>query len=159
MNLEGLRNDKFLDKVRDLYPKIESQITWADQCLINKYAEGRKIILETRWNRQIKSFQTKEITFQKVANPRASSILHFTGGVKPWQAWCNPPISEYWWDLANELEIDGLKPTPITSVVHMNFLADVHDLNGRFEEASAAKTKVIQALSEYIEKLHTTGKN
>lgn len=152
MNLEGLRDDGFLEKVQGLYPKIEKQITWADQCLINKYAEGRKIVLDARWNRQIFSPQANEANFQKLANPQISSILHFTGGVKPWQAWCNPSISEYWWRIANELAIDGLKPSPITSVEQLIALGNVQHLNGHFEEASSIKSRAIQSLLDHLRK-------
>jgi lipopolysaccharide biosynthesis glycosyltransferase len=157
MNLEALRNDGFFDKAQILYPKIESQITWADQCLINKCAEGRKIVLDAKWNRQIFSSQTTESDFINLVSADTSAIFHFVGSVKPWQDWCNPSIARYWWKIANELRIEGLEPTPITSVSHLLELANVHHLNGNFEVSSSIKSHVIKAMTDHLQKTVSIG--
>ena len=36
------RHDKFHEQCRRVYSAFEEQVTWVDQCVINKYAEGRK---------------------------------------------------------------------------------------------------------------------
>lgn len=150
MNLEALRKDNFLNKLQDLYPAIEDQLIWPDQCLINKYAEGRKVILDESWNRQIFSNETSKDEFQKLVDTQPSSILHFVGAVKPWHGWCNPTIAEYWWQYAIELKFEGFKPAPITSLTNLISLADILHFNGRFEESSALKSHAIRSLLDGI---------
>ena len=110
MDLQALREDGFSERCKILYERFKNEITWADQCVINKYAEGRKIILDPKWNRQIFSQYINARDFYDLAKPQNSSILHFVGETKPWQSWCNPCIAEFWWAYANDLQIDNFKP-------------------------------------------------
>jgi len=153
MDLKSLRNDGFLQRLKVLYTEYETQLVWVDQCLINKYAEGKKVILDPKWNRQIFTNQINEINFLKLANKETSSILHFVGPTKPWQKWSNPIISNFWWEYAQDLQIENFKPTQIKTVEQLISFADVLHLNACFEEASTVKTKVIQALNDFIKKM------
>jgi len=155
MDLKSLRDDGFLRRSKALYAEYEKQITWADQCVINKYAEGKKVILDPKWNRQIFAQSIKEKDFTKLANCEVSSILHFVGGTKPWQQWCNPTISEFWWKYAQDLQIEDLVPMQINTVEQRISLADVLHLNSRFEEASNIKTQAIQTLFQHISQLQS----
>lgn len=155
MNLKGLRDDEFFERSKMIYAEYEEQITWSDQCIINKYAENRKVILDPKWNRQIFSDRIKGEEFGRLANQEVSSILHFVGAVKPWQQWCNPAISEFWWACAQDLKITNLKPTQISSVEQLISFANVLHLNSRFEEASAIKTKAIEALIQHMNALRS----
>ena len=80
-------------------------VTWADQCLINKFAENKKIILDPKWNRQIFSHALDQAAWQRAAAPGNSKVTHFLGRIKPWQKWGVLPISDFWWVYANELAL------------------------------------------------------
>lgn len=146
MDLAHLRADQFLQKSELIYRDHEDQITWPDQCLINKYAEGKKHLLDPRWNRLIYSNQTQERHYQDMLKPGASAILHFVGGTKPWQAWCNPAISQIWHSYAQILPQLGPAPTPMTTLAQALELASAFDLNQRYAEASGLKSNIINAL-------------
>jgi lipopolysaccharide biosynthesis glycosyltransferase len=150
MDLKGLRNNDFLGHSKMLYKKYENQITWADQCLINKYSEGKKIILDSKWNRQIHANNVKKSQFLNLAKPQFTSILHFLGGTKPWQSWCNPAITDFWWSFARDLQIDDLKPTKINTIEQLVSFSNVLHLNGQYEQASTVKTQAIQAFLKHI---------
>lgn len=149
MDLKGLRNDGFLERSKMLFGQYKNKMTWQDQCLINKYAEGKKTILHPKWNRQIFSESSKASTFLEFAEPQNSSILHFVGHSKPWQSWCNPYVTNFWWHYANELRISNLKPVPINQIKHLIMLANILDLNGQYEEASRIKTITIKRLLQH----------
>lgn len=155
MDLKALRNDGVVERCKMLYEQFKNEITWPDQCLINKYAEGRKLILDPKYNRQIFTFRIKASDFNDLTKPQNSSILHFVGGTKPWQSWCNPCIAEFWWAYANDLQIDNLKPTQITTINQLVALADVLDLNSQYEEASKIKTQAIQALFKHLAEINS----
>lgn len=53
MNLKQLRKENFLEKCSEIYEKYVEQLKMFDQCIINKYAEGNKLVLDPKWNVQI----------------------------------------------------------------------------------------------------------
>jgi len=117
MNLNMLRGDDFLNKCKSIGVKYNEFITGMDQCIINKYAEGRKIEIDKKWNIQILSNQ--EIwggLENNTIETRDHAIVHFLGSVKPWQDWCDPSISDFWWGYAKRLEAVTIKPQNITNV-------------------------------------------
>lgn len=152
MNLDALRLGGFLESSQALYEKHKDEITWPDQCLINKYAENDKISLDQKWNRRIFSERIVDKDFFELADAGVSSILHFVGGVKPWQSWCSPAVSDFWWRYAAPLKIDGLRKTPITTVDQLIDLADSLHLNGRFEESSGIRGNITQELLKHLTK-------
>ncbi len=105
MNLEALRNDNFLEKSKDIYEIYQEKITWCDQCLINKYAEHKKYLLGSKWNRQVFSEMTDDNVWESITSEEGPTIIHFLGGTKPWNKECNPKIMNFWWNYAKELNI------------------------------------------------------
>lgn len=105
MNLEALKNDNFFEKSKDIYKTHQDKITWCEQCIINKYAEQKKYILESKWNRQIFSDRTDDKAWESIISKECPTIMHFVGRVKPWNKGCNPDISDFWWSYAKELNI------------------------------------------------------
>jgi len=105
MNLSALRAGNFFERCRSVYKCYHEYISSMDQCIINKYAENSKIILNKKWNVQILSNQAK---WTELKNGEVTSadhaIVHFLGAVKPWEDWCDPLISDFWWGYANNLE-------------------------------------------------------
>jgi lipopolysaccharide biosynthesis glycosyltransferase len=106
MNLKGLRQDRFLEKCARIYSSHPDLVTWMDQCLINKYAENRKTILDPRWNRQISADTITPEEWSDFVSHDSSSIIHFLGSTKPWDPWCNPRIAGFWRDYANKLQTE-----------------------------------------------------
>ena len=104
MNLGSLRSDDFLAKCIRIYSEYEEQVTWVDQCLINKYAEGRKLVLDDKWNRQVFSRWVQPQAFEEMISPGKSRILHFVGDVKPWQAGSSEAVSQLWKSFAKKLD-------------------------------------------------------
>jgi len=150
MNLKGLRDGDFTRKITLLYEKYEQQIVWPLQFLINKFAEGNTLLLDQRWNCQFYSNKVKGLDFNKLAQPEVSSILHFIGNIKPWQAWCNPVISNFWWKYARQTKIDDIKQTEITGLGELIALADIEHLNGNYERSSLIKTRAMGILIKKI---------
>ncbi len=105
MNLEALRNDNFLEKCKDIYEIYQEKITWCDQCLINKYAEQKKYILDSKWNRQVFSGRTDDKVWESIISKERPIIMHFLGHIKPWNKGCNPKVLDFWWSHAKELNI------------------------------------------------------
>jgi len=143
MDLDGLRHGHFLACAEAIYAQHRDTITWLDQCIINKYAEGRKQLLDPRWNRQLFSQSTDLAQWQGLVENGSSAVLHFVGGIKPWHAWCHPEIAAFWWRYAHRLGIPGLAPQPITRVEHALALADVLQLVERADEANAIRHNVL----------------
>ena len=104
MNLDQLRKDQFIDKCIDLYQRYENDIVWVDQCLINKYAEGKKLVLSEQWNYQIFSNSIDQRIFDAITLDGSAAILHFVGDVKPWQERCNPMVAKIWQSYATQLD-------------------------------------------------------
>ena len=114
LNLERLRKDDFTKQCAHLYGVYHKEVTWSDQCLINKFAENKKIILDPKWNRQIFSHALDQAAWQIAAAPGRSTVIHFLGRVKPWQKRCVSPIADFWWVYANELALPNFHRSHLT---------------------------------------------
>jgi lipopolysaccharide biosynthesis glycosyltransferase len=152
MNLEALRNDRMQEKARAIYRHHCADLTWFDQCVLNKYAEGRKLVLDKGWNRQIAALEITEAEFDDLLKEPGLAVLHFVTNNKPWHPWCNRRVIDLWWRYANEMGIEGLEPQEIITIGQRWALARMLDRNGRFEEASAEKEKVIKDLVEFTDR-------
>jgi lipopolysaccharide biosynthesis glycosyltransferase len=150
MDLDALRRDDFVQKCIRIRERFLDQIVWNDQCIINKYAENRKLILDPRWNRQILPYSYKAAQFKQISSRENSSILHFIGSLKPWQGWCNPPVAEFWWNYANRLNIKDFAPQPITTVDQALTLAGSLDINEMYRESSTVKGNIINSLMNIL---------
>lgn len=139
MDLDRLRQDGFGARAEAIYREHRDTITWLDQCIINKYAEGRKCLLASRWNRQLFTQRTHWTDWRALLDDRDTAVVHFVGGIKPWQAWCHPEIAAFWWGHANRLAIPGLTPQPLTSAEQVHALADVLQLNGHEAQANGLR--------------------
>lgn len=145
MNLAEMRKVGFRSLCDQIYRDYEDQILWTDQCVINKAAEGRKVIIDQRWNTQIHAQQIATSDWLRLSRG-GTSLLHFVGETKPWSEWCNPPVAEYWWSIARLLGIRGLAPVPTNHFGDLLSLAQWQDREGEFKGASATKSRVIEIL-------------
>lgn len=153
MDLEKLREDGVLGKCQTLYAQYKDQLVWPDQCLLNKYAEGRKACLEEKWNRQIFTQSMKTADWQQASE--ASGVVHFVGPIKPWQDWCHPDIAEFWWGYAGKLGLKDFGPVQISSLGQARALTKILDYNERFREASLVKERIIQALLDQNQQMES----
>jgi lipopolysaccharide biosynthesis glycosyltransferase len=99
MDLKTLRKCGFVEQIKSLHKQFENQITWLDQCLINKYSEGKKFLLDNKWNYQIRAGRG----IQNIEDLMNASILHFVGRTKPWHKLSDPYITKIWLKYAKDL--------------------------------------------------------
>jgi lipopolysaccharide biosynthesis glycosyltransferase len=100
MDLDALRNDGMPEKVRAIYRQYHADLTWFDQCVLNKYADGRKLVLYEGWNRQISAIEITTEQFEGVLAEPNLAVLHFVDKIKPWHSSCNERVGAYWLDYA-----------------------------------------------------------
>ena len=113
MNLDGLRKDMFFSKCRAVYEMFSEEVTWCDQCVINKYAENKKAVFHSKWNIYVWYIMNHlPLETEKLLHPKNASILHFGARIKPWHRSCRPQIADAWWKYANMLSGLGLKREP-----------------------------------------------
>ena len=96
MNLEALREDDFLSRGVAIYERHQAEIIWVEQCIINKYAEGRKHLLDPRYNALVRANRVSEEEFRRYADPDNTTLLHFFGRIKPWDRKCPAFVSSFW---------------------------------------------------------------
>jgi lipopolysaccharide biosynthesis glycosyltransferase len=153
MNLDALRQDEMLTKARTIYFEHEHRLIFPDQCVINKYAEGRKLTLDESWNRQIVAMLTNAVEFESIRVQANPSIMHFTHMVKPWHAWCEDYISDFWWHYADRAEIDGLVRQRVTTIGQAIKHADMLERFERHQESSEKRRDIIDRLVEIVDEL------
>lgn len=95
LDTEQLRRDRPLDVIRRIYEENEARILWPDQCLINKLAEGRKSVLDARWNVQMHSIPAAELA-EALERWEGEAVIHFTGPPKPWMEWSPTAARRLW---------------------------------------------------------------
>lgn len=88
MDLDALRRDDMFEKSKIVYRENEERLFFPDQCLINKYADGRKIVLDTKWNRMVFAPDFTDAGFNEMLAAENPAVLHFVGDVKPWKDNC-----------------------------------------------------------------------
>jgi lipopolysaccharide biosynthesis glycosyltransferase len=105
LDLARLREDNFLEKCKLVYQAHSHELMFVDQCIINKYAEGQKLILPGKWNRLILAGSRIAKHFEGVQD---AGLVHFVSAIKPWQAKSDPGMSALWWSYAKELDLPEL---------------------------------------------------
>jgi lipopolysaccharide biosynthesis glycosyltransferase len=151
MNLDTLRTNGLTEKARDIYKEYPADLVFPDQCILNKFAEGRKLTLHDGWNQMICSRDTTSAEFDDHLKQPGLAILHFAGKIKPWMQWSNPQIAEFWWHYANQAEIEGLVPTEMKSIGDTWNFSLMLERNQRFEEACREKARIIERLIGMLE--------
>lgn len=146
MNLEALRNAKFLRLALETYQQHYRRIYAHDQCLINLCAEGRKTTLDARWNWQVRPLQTTEAQWRALTTSGDAAILHFLDAVKPWQKWCPPWISRSWKAAADEIGLEDRYYETSLTIPKAIVLASAMHRAQQFEKASALRSEIIKTL-------------
>lgn len=151
MDLKKMRLDNSFQKSADIYERFHNEATWPDQCVINKYAEGKKRIINQKWNVQIFANSLTNSQFQKISLKNNSSILHFIGPIKPWHKWCNPCVADFWLTYVSCLNAKEIKIFDIETIEQALIYTQALDMNRKFEESSFIKGNVIRDLINVIE--------
>lgn len=156
MDLERLRADDLPGQAERIYAKHREEIMWLDQCILNKYAEGRKRLLDRRWNYLVLPNWMKVDVLTGALARGEASVVHYIGRIKPWHKWCNPRMAEVWMRHAKALAWPQLKLHEIGLIDQALSLADSLDLNGQFEESSRLKGMIIASLRDQFTALRRT---
>lgn len=104
MDLNKLRADNFVRRAEEIHHVYYDRIMASDQCVINKYLENNKTLLDRKWNYMVKGSKFTEDQFNEVLKDDDIRILHFTDCSKPWEVISrNRAMSRFWWSIANEM--------------------------------------------------------
>ncbi len=156
MNLKALREDNSFEKIKVLYERYSSTITWVDQCLINIYAHREILMLDDMYNCQIYSGSFDKQRWSEVS--QNIFIYHFVGGTKPWHKRSRKHIADFWWGFANALNSDQLQ------IVDSNLINDLMveckslEEYENYKDSCGIKDRIIQGLLSHIKNGKNPGK-
>ena len=135
LNLDELRNNQFFQKCTEIYNKYGDEITWPDQCIINKYGEGRKILINPNWNFRFPIQKNLQMpTSDIIAKFKTANIVHFIGVIKPWSINCPTHLGVFWWGYANRLNLPNLSRKPYNSLIIKRFVQSINYRLGSFKQ-------------------------
>jgi len=113
LKLEALRENNFFGRCTEIYNEFTHGVTFCDQCIINKYSEGQKSLIDSSWNYCFFICNNLELSSSEaVTEFEAAKILHFVGPIKPWSVNCPPHLGDYWWKYAQLLNLPNLQRQP-----------------------------------------------
>lgn len=147
LNLDRLRAEEFQLNIRPVYEKYKSEFISTDQCLINKMTEGRKYVLDRRWNVMAHERPSIQMALRDWCEPfDRNGILHFTGDVKPWHPWSEAWEAGLWQSYARLAGVPGKDADrkPVT-VTEWSAVARKAEAEGNWKQAALAHN----ALADY----------
>lgn len=98
MNLRKMRRRPLVSTSIEIIEKYRHHIRYADQCVINKYAEEDKVVLDKAYNTQIFSATSSPLReLSQRFGLSNTKILHFIGEIKPWSPKADEPIAHLYW--------------------------------------------------------------
>lgn len=149
LNLKLLKKKNFLNFSLEIYKNNKDKILWPDQDIINKFSENKKIIFHEQYNKQIFSNRITQIKFQEIIKEK-NSILHFVGGIKPWQKWCNVSIFNYYQTYIKKIPNINFNIAEILDIGQAKAFSDWLELDGQLLEACKIKNNIIENLFKHI---------
>jgi lipopolysaccharide biosynthesis glycosyltransferase len=156
LDVSRMRGMDFFERCTAVHSEYLDSITWMDQCIINKVAEGSKKVLDSRWNRQVRSDEMNKKTWKREVLSTDSRVIHFFGPTKPWMEWCAPCLADYWWSCARLLDLKTLTVVKCTTVEQLIYLAERFEEDGEYAESIRIKNRIINLLlAEVRRKLGT----
>lgn len=151
MDLDQMRKDGLLYRATQIYQTNPKQIFAHDQCILNKYAEGRKALLGERWNFQVRPYDFTQPQWAALMRSGKVSILHFSDAVKPWQQWCSPWVRQGWEAVARDVGLDKSCYEQHLTLNKALVLARALDRMGEHLRSSAIKNGIIAELMKHAE--------
>jgi lipopolysaccharide biosynthesis glycosyltransferase len=106
IDLKALREHRPMAVIYDYYKRHEAGVTHVDQCLINKFAEGRKLVLPDQWNLQFNNIEARDVDAVTDAF-EGKAIFHFSGPNKPWMEWTSSRLVRLWSQYARLAGLDA----------------------------------------------------
>lgn len=104
MDLDKLRTNNFVRKAEEIHRVYYDKIMAGDQCVINKFLENDKILLDRKWNYMVKGSKFTENEFEELLKDVEICVLHFTDCSKPWDViGRNRAMSRFWWSIVDEM--------------------------------------------------------
>lgn len=157
MDLSALREAGFSSRCREFHAGNTAPLVFADQCVINKVAEGFKVRIDPRWNRLVPGEFLSESGWAAFSAPENAFILHYASELKPWRAWCNPVVAKAWRNHAEVLVPGGGQPTACRTVRQLRQLTRYLDAAGEFREASRVREETVRGLLGALERVRAGG--
>ena len=151
LDVAALREHRPMPVIIDYYKRFEAGVTWVDQCLINKFCEGRKSLLEERWNIQFNNIEEAEVG-AAVERFDRRAIFHFSGQTKPWMEWSPNRLTELWKGYARIAGYDvGALMRRAGNLGEFSKLALKHEAEGEWEAAAGTWKSIVGFLHNHIQ--------
>jgi lipopolysaccharide biosynthesis glycosyltransferase len=152
MDCASLRRHRPLDVVRDYYERYESGVTLVDQCLINKLVEGKKHLLDARWNVQFDR-EPPAGHERLIREFEGRGVLHFNGPLKPWMQWAPSRSIALWRRYADLAGIDVAGAfVKATDTLTMGRLAARQEAEEDWRGAAASWRAIAVVLDKQLQK-------
>ncbi len=151
MDLDQMRRDDLLRTATGIYQANPRQIFAHDQCILNKYAEGRKALLDETWNFQVRPYEFQRAEWIELMRSGKVAILHFSDAVKPWQKWCSPWVRRGWEIQANEIGLDQSCFERELTLKKALVLVRALDRMGQYHRSTALKNNIIAEMLKRLE--------
>lgn len=147
MNLEQFRKINYQEKVNDIIISNRNKIL-GDQCIFNKLAENKKIIIHKKLNFLIYPNLITEEERKIIKNLKENEIkiIHFVGPIKPWMEWCNPLLSDIYSDYSSKLLNIDIKFKKIDNMLLALEYVSALDKNLYYAKSNEIKCQIINKL-------------
>ncbi|MBW3618385.1 MAG: hypothetical protein KY446_11720, partial [Proteobacteria bacterium] len=146
MDLGRLRANNFFARCNAVRREHGDALNVGDQCIINKVAEGRKVVVAPRWNILSHDLEFGQLVPQ-LESYGGEGVLHFSGITKPWSEWSDQRTADLWFSYAAELGIrrQSVLKRPVTINDHV-LLAAKHEHEQDWEQAAKVRKKLVRTL-------------
>ena len=151
MNVEAMRASDFALACTELYAAHGDTLRFADQCLINRAAAGRKLVIEPRWNVQQHAYAPGALG-PAIGKLDGRAVWHATGRCKPWMEWADPALARLWFSYARLVHPERarfvVKPRNLNE---LSLLGEMLEREGRWQEACQQKNLLLEQLARKLE--------
>jgi len=148
MNLDALRRDDFFAKCVNIHNQYQDLIFAVDQCIFNKYAEGRKKIIDNKWNVIIHAHYFGRARFEHLVS--SGKIIHFAGPIKPWMEYANSYITDLWMSYAIEIKNLNIVIEKIQTYHQAIYKLIKFEEDGNFIESNLIKNRIINSIPKNL---------
>lgn len=146
MNLAQMRSDGLLRRSAEIQRDHAAAIHAQAACILNKYAEGRKLAMGNRWNYQVRPYSMSKRKWDFLMQSGQVAMFHFSGMIKPWQTWCPPWVRREWEALARGMGLEDHVLEADMSIDDALTLAAALDRDGEHRLCSTIRETLIAVL-------------
>jgi lipopolysaccharide biosynthesis glycosyltransferase len=148
----SLRRHRPLDVIADYYAQHRASVSFVDQCLINKFAEGKKLIVPDRWNVLLND-QSPAGCERLIRDYEGQGVLHFNGAIKPWMEWAPSRSIQLWTRYAYQAGIDAVAAfVKARTTQQVGKLALRQEAEGDWHGAAVSWRKIAVCLDKELQK-------